>query len=159
MKSRSQVEDPTTIDAKLRALDPTPARIEWTAHGNPSTPGMETLTYLQILNATRAHPETKEEIWFNGLHTNHRSYYDRARHIDTSDGSPMDTFFADQVQQPLAEDGDVIARVRGAIWRASVLTRLKSGDLVLVDNRLAGHGRMPWTPGVARRMALVHLGD
>lgn len=49
------------------------------------------ISFREVLPATRAHPQTGEKVWFNGVHTNHRSYYDEAAHVDTSLGSPMHT--------------------------------------------------------------------
>ena len=99
-----------------------------------------------------SHPLTNEAIWFNGAHTNHRSYYDLAPHVDTTEGSPMTTGFGDGT-----EFGDeVLEEIRQAMWRHAVAVKLKRGDVVLVDNHLTGHGRMPWWEG-ERRMILTHF--
>lgn len=99
------------------------------------------------------HPLTGEEVWFNGIHTNHRDYFDLAPHVDTTDGSPYDTFFGDGSEI----SAETLAKIRASIWKHSVAMPLKSGDLVVVDNILAAHGRMGWTPGVSRRMLLNHF--
>ena len=107
----------------------------------------------QVLPAVSPHPATGEPIWFNGVHTNHHSYYVEAAHVDTSDGSPMDTTYADGT--PIADE--TIAAVRAAYWTNSVGVRLQRGDLVIVDNRLASHGRMGWVPPHPRKVLLTHF--
>jgi hypothetical protein len=96
---------------------------------------------------------TGETLWFNGIHTNHRDYFDLAPHIDTTDGSPFDTFFADGGEI----SAEVLAQIRASIWTRARAVALKSGDVVIVDNLLAAHGRMGWTPGVERKMILNHF--
>merc|ERR1719159_1259905 len=96
------------------------------------------------------HPHTGELLWYNGVHTNHRSYYEEAAHIDTSQGPPMDTRFADGTPFP----DDLTQKVRRAMWSNSKAIVLHSTDLVIVDNMLAGHGRMSWRPDVPRKLLL-----
>ena len=38
------------------------------------------------LPAVVQHPVTGEAVWMNGIHTNHRDYFELAPHIDTSLG-------------------------------------------------------------------------
>ena len=131
--------------AEIRKRDPG-ARVH--EHG----PGV--IDFIEVLPAVHLHPKTGEPTWFNGVHMNHRSYYEEADHVDTSDGSPMDTSYADGT--PIPED--TIAAVRRAIWRNSVAVRLETGDLVIVDNMLAAHGRMSWVQPAPRRVLLTHFG-
>ena len=112
-----------------------------------------TIDYREVLPVRHAHPKTGEPLWFNGVHTNHRSYYEEALHVDTSDGPPMHTTFADG--EPIPDE--TIAAVRAAVWKASVAVRLQAGDLVVVDNMLASHGRMGWVPGNPRKVLLTHF--
>ena len=115
--------------------------------------GPGVIDFQEVLPAVLAHPATAEPLWFNGVHTNHRSYYVEAAHVDTSDGPPMDTTYADGT--PIPES--TIAAVRGAVWSNSVAVRLQKGDLVVVDNYLASHGRMGWVPPAPRRVLLTHF--
>lgn len=101
------------------------------------------------------HPQSGEPVWFNGVHTNHRSYYDEAEHIDTSDGPPMHTTYADGTAIP----DETVAAIRAAYWEHSVALRLRRGDVVVVDNLLAAHGRVGWEPGQPRRVLLSHFSD
>lgn len=102
--------------------------------------------------ATRKHP-SGEELWFNGVHTNHRSYYDSAPHIDTELGSPMSTAFGDGGEIP----ADVLTAIRAAVWRNAVAVRLQQGDLLLVDNMLVLHGRLHWREGYERELWQTHF--
>ena len=106
-----------------------------------------------LWQAVHEHPTTGEPLWFNGVHTNHRSYYEEAEHIDTSDGSPMHTAFADGADIPEA----MIASIRGVVWNHSVALRCQTGDVVVVDNMLAAHGRMGWVSGHPRKVLLTHF--
>ena len=106
-----------------------------------------------MLPAVFAHPKTGESLWFNGVHTNHRSYYEEADHVDTTDGSPMHTTFADGSEIP----DETIRAVRVAIWSNSVAMPLVTGEIVVVDNMLASHGRMGWVPGNPRKVLLTHF--
>ena len=54
---------------------------------------------------------------------------------------------------------ETIATIRAILWRSSVAIPLQSGDLVVVDNMLACHGRMSWLPGNPRKMLLTHFSD
>ena len=113
----------------------------------------DVIEFEEVSPAVQYHPTTGEALWFNGIHTNHRSYYDEALHIDTSDGSPMHTAFADGVEIPNA----TIAAIRGAVWNNSVAMRCETGDVIIVDNMLAGHGRMGWVGGNPRKILLTHF--
>lgn len=60
----------------------------------------DVIEFEETLAAVHSHPTTGEALWFNGVHTNHKSYYEEALHIDTSDGSPMHTAYADGEEIP-----------------------------------------------------------
>ena len=77
------------------------------------------ISFSEVLPASPPHPGTGEPTWFNGVHTNHRSYYLEAQHVDTTAGSPMDTEYADG--SPI--DEGVIATIRAAYWNHSVAVR------------------------------------
>lgn len=115
----------------------------------------DTLVCHTILPATLVHPCTGERMWFNGVHTNHRSYYDSAPHIDTSRGMPMDTSFADGTRLP----DELVEKVRATMWKHSLAIPLEAGDVVIVDNIICGHGHMSYTKGVARKLLLAHFSD
>lgn len=113
----------------------------------------DTLHYESILPACIQHNQTGETVFFNGIHTNHRDYFDLAPHIDTSLGSPYDTSFGNNLPIP----SDMLDKIRAIWWSHSVALALKTGDVALVDNVLTGHGRFGWTPSERRVMLLSHL--
>lgn len=115
--------------------------------------GPDVIDFREVLPAVHHHPLSGERVWFNGVHTNHHSYYTEAAHVDTSDGPPMDTSYADGT--PIADE--TIAAVRAAYWRNSVAVRFQTGDIAFLDNMLVSHGRMSWVPPAPRRMLLSHF--
>ena len=52
---------------------------------------------------------------------------------------------------------ETLAAIRAAYWANSVAIPLRTGDLVVVDNMLASHGRMSWIPPAPRKMLLTHF--
>jgi len=111
------------------------------------------IEFQEVLPATWEHPTTGEQLWFNGVHTNHESYYKEAEHIDTSDGSPMTTAYADGT----VISNETLAEIRSTMWKSSVACSLQTGDVVVVDNMLVSHGRMGWEAGHERKMLLTHF--
>jgi len=134
-------------EASLATLPPGTTSYRWT--------GADELHYEHTLPATVVHPDTGETLFFNGIHTNHRDYFDLAPHIDTSSGkSPYDTFFAngDTI------DATLLDHIRGVWWNNSIAVPFRTGDVAIVDNILTGHGRMPWDPHkCTRKMLIAHL--
>mmetsp|Transcript_1833 Transcript_1833/g.5511 ORF Transcript_1833/g.5511 Transcript_1833/m.5511 type:complete len:1225 (-) Transcript_1833:78-3752(-) len=113
----------------------------------------DTLKVSNVEPVLRRHCLSNEALWVNGVHTNNSSYYRHAQHIDTSRGSPMDTFFGNGTS--ISED--MLAQIRGTFWRHSVPLRLRATDLLVVDNMLVAHGRMSWPSGLARKLTLTHF--
>jgi alpha-ketoglutarate-dependent taurine dioxygenase len=101
-----------------------------------------------VLPAVRRHPETGEMLWFNqvsifltspqstgrALWLLHRIAHPialrRPLHATLGDGTPISLRQLNQVNH--------------AIDRATVRFRWRRGDLLLVDNYLVSHGRMPF---------------
>ncbi|KAJ8607027.1 hypothetical protein CTAYLR_006251 [Chrysophaeum taylorii] len=135
------------VDAALQRLptDRGPTTWEWGPR--------DTLDFHTVLPPCTTHNRTGDTLFFNGIHTNHRDYFDLAPHIDTSLGPPYDTSFADGTPIP----GDMLAEIRGSWWKNSVALTLETGDVAILDNLIAGHGRLGWTPGVPRQMLISHL--
>jgi len=115
----------------------------------------DVITFKEVLPAVHSHPVTGEPTWFNGVHTNHESYYVEAEHVDTTMGSPMNTEYADGT--PIPEG--VVSAIRAAWWNNSVAVPVVAGSLIIVDNMLAGHGRMSWVQPHPRKMLLSHFTD
>jgi alpha-ketoglutarate-dependent taurine dioxygenase len=126
------------VEAFCRATD-TDAR--WNDAGS--------LTVTQIRPATRVHPATGEEVWFNQADQFHPSTHPKAVYdailalyggredlmpqtATFGDGTPIDVAMLDEVRRA-AE-----AEMRLFPWQR--------GDLLMVDNMLVCHGRRPFTP-------------
>jgi alpha-ketoglutarate-dependent taurine dioxygenase len=112
-----------------------------------------------ILPAFRKHPETGEMLWFNQISTflsspqstgrlrwllyqmAYWNPYRRPFHATLGDGSPI------SLQQ--------LNMVTHAIESATVRFRWQKGDLLVVDNFLVTHGRMPYR-GKRRILVAIH---
>lgn len=115
-------------------------RFTWLADGS--------ITVSHVGPATIRHPRTGEDVWFNQASTQHvnpralgglsyralsRKYEQRAAfpyEVRFGDGSPMTTGDLDPIYDVLDDE------TRAFPWRV--------GDLLVVDNVLAAHGRMPF---------------
>ena len=110
----------------------------WTENG---------LRLSQTLDGVISHPKTGEMVWFNQSPQFHPSdyppeicasileaYKDEAelpQSVRFGDGTPMDV--------------RLLGKIRKTMEEKSVLFRWQEGDLLLVDNVLVSHGRMPFT--------------
>ena len=107
------------------------------------------LTVAQVRPATAIHPVTGEEVWFNQADQFHPSTHPKAiyesmlalysgreelmpQNVYFGDGSPIDASLFDEVRKTVA------AETRLFPWQR--------GDLLMVDNMLVCHGRMPFKP-------------
>ncbi|MGW7413529.1 TauD/TfdA family dioxygenase [Streptomyces sp. NPDC054863] len=143
-----------TFETESRAdveafLDGTGASYEWTKDGG--------LRVSQIRPSTVEHPVTGTEVWFNqadqwhvaglGDETAAALYRimpekDLPQSVTFADGSPIPAHYITQV------------RDRGL--EAAVDVDWRTGDLLLIDNMLVGHGRRPFT---GPRRVLVAMSD
>lgn len=100
----------------------------------------------QVRPATTTHPQTGEEVWFNqadGFHTSgmDRAYYEALSAYLKEEDFPLNAYFGDGT--PL--DPAALAHVRGVMEREMVLFPWREGDVLVVDNVLTAHGRMPFS--------------
>ncbi|MEU6540191.1 TauD/TfdA family dioxygenase [Streptomyces sp. NPDC047000] len=108
----------------------------------------------QLRPGVISHPDTHEEVWFNHLaFWNEWSLEPDIREalIDEfgADGLPFNTALADG--EPLTRDD--VSAIHAAYAAATVREPWRRGDLLLVDNILAAHGRDPFTGD--RRIAVA----
>jgi len=128
-------EDPEVVEAYCREKD---IEFEWKADG-----GLRT---RQVCQAVAEHPVTRDMVWFNQAHLFHVSSLpaelreslvaelgeeNLPRHAYYGDGSPI--------------GDDALAAIRNTMQAARVTFSWSQGDLLLLDNMLAAHGRMPFT--------------
>ncbi|MES2883910.1 MAG: TauD/TfdA family dioxygenase [Pseudomonadota bacterium] len=135
-------------------------RCEWLPQGR-----------LRLVNerpATRVHPVTGETAWFNHTQVFHVAaaaleYHRIRRHQKTLRAAFFDALTTSltalkqrrvaAIEQPLhathADGGEVEPRhVRtlvDTIWRHLVIEPWRVGDVLAIDNRSTGHGRLPFT--------------
>jgi len=129
------------------------------------------LTLTSRRPATLRHPRTQVPVWFNQAHVYHESYADELAHH----GRPVLAWVVRQVnarQQYVPSrfrtgytvtfgDGSPISReeirtLREALWAETVTFDWQPGDLLLLDNLRAAHGRTPFS---GKRRILTYLGD
>lgn len=111
---------------------------EWKADGQLRT--------SQVCQAVAKHPATGETVWFNQAHLFHVSSLppatrdsllsmfkenDLPRHAFYGDGTPI--------------EAETLAEIRAAYDAETVLFPWQRGDVLMMDNMLASHGRAPFT--------------
>lgn len=109
-----------------------------------------------IRPAVRQHPISKETVWFNQANLWHVSNFEAQRRetlmkICGEDRLPTHCFFGDG-SKISDEELDVVRKV---MWDNAVIFPWNRGDLLIVDNIMAAHGRMPFD---GPRKILVAMG-
>jgi amino acid adenylation domain-containing protein len=112
---------------------------EWKAGG-------ERLKTRQVRQAVARHPRTGEIVWFNQAHLFHSAGLDGAvrhslRALFRDEDLPSNAFYGDG--SPIEDT--VIAEIRRAYAEATVKFPWQAGDVLMLDNMLAAHGRAPFT--------------
>lgn len=100
------------------------------------------LRIQEVRPALRTHPVTGERVWFNQVHLWHASNTPMASNVSAQieAGLPMAAYYGDGGRI----DNDTLATVRAVMNAEKRLFRWQQGDLLMVDNVLAAHGRMPF---------------
>ncbi|MEO8338099.1 MAG: TauD/TfdA family dioxygenase [Nitrospirota bacterium] len=111
----------------------------------------------QIAQAVATHPRTQDQVWFNQAHLFHVSNLEPAvreallsavneedlpRHAYYGDGSAIET--------------DILDEIRDVYRCLAVQFSWQKGDVLMLDNMLAAHGR---TPFKGRRQILVAMAE
>lgn len=112
------------------------------------------LTLTETRPATAVHPSTGEEVWFNqadGFHPSalDEETYSALRSTMTEEEFRLNSYFGDGS----SIDPAALAHVREVLREASVPVPWQAGDILILDNMLAAHGRMPFTG--ARKILLA----
>lgn len=122
------------------------AQFRWKENGS--------LHISQIRPATVVHPETGEEVWFNQAESFHPSSLDEETYNALIAEMPEEDFrlnahFGDG--SPLCRL--MLNHIREVLQKETILLRWQTGDVLIVDNLLSAHGRMPFSG--ARKIALA----
>lgn len=113
---------------------------EWKADGG--------LRLENIFDSVITHPRTGEEVWFNQAPQFHPSDY--PKHIfeslidsyrDNEHELPQTSFFGDD--SPI--DVDALKHIRETMFSEATVSPWRQGDVVMIDNVLVCHGRMPYS--------------
>jgi alpha-ketoglutarate-dependent taurine dioxygenase len=119
--------------------------------------GRDGLRTSAVRQAVVQHPKTGEMVWFNHSHLFHGS--NMPADVRSSllsevgvQGLPRNAYFGDG--SPIEDEA--IAFIRALYQESSVTFDWRNGDVLVVDNFLATHGRAPFT---GDRSTLVAMSD
>jgi alpha-ketoglutarate-dependent taurine dioxygenase len=112
------------------------------------------LTLSEVRPATASHPATGEEVWFNQADGFHPSALDGETYrllVSTmrEEEFRLNSYYGDGA--PL--DLDALDHAREVMRGETVLVPWRAGDILILDNLLTAHGRMPFMG--ARRILLA----
>jgi alpha-ketoglutarate-dependent taurine dioxygenase len=142
-----QTTEKSTVEEYCRG---TSINFEWTNDGG--------LRLTQTLPGVINHPETGEAVWFNQAPQFHPSDYPPeiyqsllAVHKDEGD-LPQNVCFGDDTPM----NPSMLSHIRETMEREAVTFPWREGDVLLLDNVLVSHGRMPF---VGPRKILVAMSE
>jgi alpha-ketoglutarate-dependent taurine dioxygenase len=129
-----QTSDRTEVEAFCRRAG---IEFEWL--------GRARLRTRQVCQATAAHPRTGEAVWFNQAHLFHVSNLEPAVREALSatyaeEDYPRNAYYGDG--SPI--EPEALGEVREAYEREAVTFPWQAGDVLMLDNMLAAHGRRPF---------------
>jgi len=101
------------------------------------------ILYYKKVNAAIKYPETKEDLWFNQIHSHHGSYF-LTNPIFMKTPLPALKFYpfhsaygdGDEIEE------EVMQKIRKINWDCSKGIRYEPGDVLVLENRLVQHGRI-----------------
>jgi len=140
-----ETSDRNEVEAYLSAAG---ATWEWKKRG---------LRVIQVRPATRRHPVTGAEVWFNQADQWHPATLDNEiaaglARIMAEEDLPHSVRFADGTPIPEAS----VLQIRDRGLGSAVDVGWRTGDLLLIDNVLVAHGRRTFT---GSRRVLVAMSD
>ncbi|HKX28617.1 MAG TPA: TauD/TfdA family dioxygenase [Blastocatellia bacterium] len=141
-----QTEDRSVVEEYCRRAG---TQFEWRAN--------DRLRTRQKRQVTVTHPKTGETIWFNHAHLFHLSNLTpEVREALLSefkeDELPRNAFYGDG--SPI--ESSILDEIRDVYQRSAVIFPWQQGDILMLDNFLASHGREPF---VGPRQILVAMAE
>jgi hypothetical protein len=139
-----ETADRAEAEARCRRIG---AGFEWRERG--------VLRVSQVRSAIAIHPETREEVWFNqadGFHPSALSpsaYAEELALCGSEDNFRLNVTYGDGGAIELA----ALAHIRAVLAAQTGGHRWRVGDVVVLDNYLAAHGRAPFSG--PRKIALA----
>lgn len=138
-----ETDDRRAIEEHCRAGG---VRFKWKDDGG--------LTLIEVRPATALHPTTGEEVWFNQADGFHPSGIDREAYellisVMREEEFRLNSYYGDGTPLELSS----LNHAREVMRREMTLVPWRAGDILILDNLLAAHGRMPFTG--ARRILLA----
>lgn len=115
------------------------------------------LVTRQIRPALAVHPKTGEPVFFNQIQLHHISYLDTEVQesllsIFGESKLPRNVYFGDGT--PIAQEE--ITEINTIYQRSHISFTWEKGDIIMLDNMLAAHGRNPF---VGQRKIVVAMGE
>ncbi|MES2259418.1 MAG: TauD/TfdA family dioxygenase [Pseudomonadota bacterium] len=128
-------EDPLEVENQCRRMG-----VQWQWKEG------EELRTSQLCQGVERHPVTGEMVWFNQAHLFHASNLppevrESLEDMLGEDNLPRNVYFADGSAIP---DG-LLEEVRAVLAAETVIFPWRQGDVLMLDNMLAAHGRTPFT--------------
>lgn len=119
--------------------------------------GNNTLRTSQVCPAVAKHPKTGEMVWFNQAHLFHISSLKAEVRESLSallkeDEFPRNAYYGDG--SPI--EVSVLDEIREIYRQEAVIYPWQEGDVLMLDNMLAAHGRMPF---VGKRKIVVAMAE
>lgn len=149
-----QSNNPADVEAFCRSND---IEFEWkesNAYGKPVELRLRT---RQVRQAVAKHPRTGEMVWFN-----HAAFF----HVSSLDATIRESLLAEFQEEDLPHNsyyGDgspiepaVLDEIRAAYQQEMVIFPWQAGDILMLDNMLTAHGRMPF---VGKRQVVVGMAE
>lgn len=136
-----ETDDKQTIRAICSKIG---ADFEWKETGG--------LRVSQIRPATARHPTTGEEVWFNQADGFHPSSLDAETFqwfVGNNEDFRLNSHFGDGSPIPV----EMLEEIRAVLESETVPHSWQTGDILILDNMLAAHGRLPFSG--ARKIALA----
>ena len=111
----------------------------------------------QVCQAVATHPKTGETVWFNQAHLFHVSSLNsevRQSLLSTfkEDDLPRNAYYGDG--SPIEDS--VLDEIRDLYQQEAVIFPWQEGDILMLDNMLAAHGRQPF---VGSRKVVVGMAE